>query len=56
MPTITIEITVPEGAEIVVREEPDTPPEAASDPRSAEDIERYFRQYLSDSTAVPATR
>jgi hypothetical protein len=30
---------VPEGAEIVVREEPDTPPEAASNGRSVEDIE-----------------
>jgi hypothetical protein len=48
MPTITIEITVPEGAQIVVREEPDTP-EAGSHSRSAEDIERYFRQYLSDN-------
>jgi hypothetical protein len=49
MPTITIEITVPTGAEIVVREEPDTAAEAASDRRSVEDIERYFRQYLSDN-------
>ena len=47
MQTITISITIPDGATVAV-DQGVTPPTASS-VRSTEEIERYFRDYLSEN-------
>jgi hypothetical protein len=49
MPVITIQITVPEGVQVVVTEEPDQTDSIDAANRDPGEIKRYFTDWLSDN-------
>ena len=46
---INIEIRLPEGVEFTVNEQPEHNEDAPTAPANQDDVERYFRHYLSDN-------